>query len=106
MPPQFVATPNDGNIQFVINEAAGSPNIPDRGLGWELDVGFDWNLLEGFNVGLLAAYWDPGKWFRYACIDRSVPNWNLPGHGNFWGTQPGRSIDSILGGQVYATFAF
>ena len=39
MPPQFVATPNDGNVQIGINGAAGSPNIP------ELTAGIDNRLL-------------------------------------------------------------
>ena len=28
-------------------------------------------------MGFTAAYWKPGKWFNYACIDRSVPGWEL-----------------------------
>ena len=106
MPPQFVATPNNNNIQFAINGAAGSPNIPDRALGWEIDMGFDWTLLEGFNVSLGAGYWLPGKWFTYACIDRSAPNWNIPGPANSWGTQPGKRIDPVMGGLAYVTFLF
>jgi hypothetical protein len=106
MPPQFVATANDGNVQFAINGAAGSPNIPDRSLGYEIDGGFDWQLLDGWTVGLLVGYWQPGKWFNYACIDRSVPGWNVPGPGNFWGTRPDKKIDPILGGQFTMNFAF
>ena len=67
-----------GNVAFTINGAAGSPNIPDRALGWEVDAGFDWKLLEGFTTNFTLAYWAPGKWFNYACIDRSVPVWNVP----------------------------
>ena len=54
---QHVFPPAD--LTFSINGAAGSPNIPDRSLGWEVNAGFDWQLLEGFTVGfsgrLLAA---------------------------------------------------
>lgn len=106
MPPQFLGTANDGNIQFALNGAAGSPNIPDRALGWEVDAGVDWQLLEGWTLGVLAAYWQPGKWFNYACIDRSVPAWNAPAAGNFWGTRPNKTIDGILGGQVILTYSF
>ena len=106
LPGQFAAIGNDGNVQFAINGAAGSPNIPDRSLGWEVDAGMDWQLLEGFTMGFLAAYWMPGKWFNFACIDRSVPGWNAPSPGNFWGTRPDKRIDPIFGGQVTMSLAF
>ncbi|MHB8204440.1 MAG: hypothetical protein ACYDHG_12145 [Desulfomonilaceae bacterium] len=63
MPPQFDKTANDGNVQFAFNGAAGSPNIPDRSLGWEVTTGVDWQLLDGLAIGFIAAYWQPGKWF-------------------------------------------
>ena len=106
MPPQFVATPNDGNVQFAINGAAGSPNIPDTSLGWEVNAGVDWQLVEGYTIGFLVGYWQPGKWFNYACIDRSVPGWNGPGAVNFWGTRPDRSLDPIVAGQCSLNFSF
>jgi hypothetical protein len=102
----FIPAAPTGNLSFSINGAAGSPNIPDRALGWECDAGFDWKLLEGFTVSLLAAYWDPGKWFNYACIDRSVAGWNAPGAGNFWGTRPDKKIDPVFGGQLSLVLAF
>ena len=66
----------------------------------------DWQLLEGFTVGFLAAYWQPGKWFNYACIDRSVPAWNVPTAANNFGTRPDKQIDPIFGSQVQMTFSF
>ena len=102
--PQTPAAPT-GNVAFAINGAAGSPNIPDRALGWEVDTGFDWKLLEGFTTNFTLAYWVPGKWFNYACIDRSVPAWNLAGAANF-GTRPDKTINPILGGQVNMIFSF
>ena len=106
MPPQFVPTPNDGNVQFAINGAAGSPNIPDTSLGWEVNAGVDWQLVEGYTLGFLVGYWKPGKWFNYACVDRSVPSWNVPGTGNFWGTRPDKSIDPVIAGQCTMNFSF
>lgn len=106
LPPQFAATPNDGNLQWAINGAAGSPNIPDTALGWEVNLGADWQLLEGYTVGFLIGYWKPGRWFNYACIDRSVLNWNQPTPGNFWGTRPDRTIDPIVAGQFTMNFSF
>ena len=85
----FDGMPNDGNIGFSVNGRPGSPNIPDNELGYEIDAGFEWKLLEGWSANVLMGYWQPGKWFSYACIDRSVPNWNLPGAANF-GTRPDR----------------
>ena len=104
--PENPTTFPTGNLTFSINGAATSPNIPDRALGWEIDAGFDWKLLEGFTASFLAAYWTPGKWFNYACIDRSVPGWNVPGPGNFWGTRPDKKIDPVFGAQFSAVLSF
>jgi hypothetical protein len=106
LPVQFTPVENNGNLQFAINGAAGSPNIPDRALGWETNVGVDWQLLEGWTLGVLAAYWQPGRWFGYACVDRSVLDWNGPFAGNNWGTRPTKHIDAIFGGQVSMSFSF
>jgi hypothetical protein len=108
----------DGNVHYNLNGNVGTtafpgvpfaavPNIPDTSLGWEATTGVDWQLLDGFTLGVLAAYWQPGKWFSYACIDRSVPGWrNAPSAANNWGTNPAKTIDPILGGQVTLNFAF
>jgi hypothetical protein len=107
----------DGNVHFNLNgnvgpfvpplPAAMPPNIPDTSLGYEATAGVDWQLLDGFTLGVLAAYWQPGKWFNYACIDRSVPGWRTaPSAANNWGTRPNKTIDPILGGQVTMSFAF
>ena len=103
----FTAGPPNGNLQFIINGATGSPNIPDRALGWEVDAGFDWKLLEGLTTSLVLAYWAPGKWFNYACIDRSVQFWNFaPFAGNNFGVRPDKHIDPIFGGALSMVFAF
>jgi hypothetical protein len=107
--PIAVLTPtgvNDGDIRIDINGAAGSPNIPDASLGYEINAGIDWQLLEGLTASALFAYWKPGKWFNYACVDRSVPGWDAPAAGNFWGTRPDKSIDPILGGMFGLSFSF
>jgi hypothetical protein len=74
-----------------------SPAIPDDSLGWEVNLGVDWKLLDWWNVGLSAAYWQPGRWYNYACIDRSVQGWNTPTQANSWGVNPDRKIDPIVG---------
>jgi hypothetical protein len=101
----FPATP-DGNVNFNFNRYPASPNIPDRTLGYEIDVGFDWKLLEGCTAGVLVGYWQPGKWFSYACIDRSVPAWETGAPGNLFGTRPDRGIDPVIGGGFALIFAF
>jgi hypothetical protein len=101
----FAATP-DGNVDFNFNRYAASPNIPDSALGYEIDAGLDWKLLEGWTASVTAAYWQPGKWFTYACIDRSVPAWETGTQGNFFGTRPSRSIDPVIGGQFSLNLSF
>lgn len=107
----------DGNVDFggvnpgPLNYSAYSygvspdqvPNITKRDLGFEVNVGFTWKLLEGWNFGALVGYWAPGDWFKYACVDRSVPNWNL---NNLSGTRADRKIDPVMGGEVTMVFEF
>ena len=83
--------------------ASQIPNITNRALGFEVNLGFNWKLLDGWTAGALVGYWAPGDWFKYACIDRSVPGWN---NNNFSGTRPARTIDPIMGGEVTMVFEF
>ena len=101
----FINIP-DGNVSFIINRYPASPNIPDTALGYEIDAGLDWKLLEGWTAGVFVGYWQPGKWFSYACVDRSVTGWEFGNAANFFGTRPDRSIDPVLGGQFYSSFSF
>ncbi|MGO9568231.1 MAG: hypothetical protein ACLP5H_11885 [Desulfomonilaceae bacterium] len=96
----------DGNINFNFNRYAASPNIPDRGLGYEIDTGFDWKILDRWKIGMVLGYWQPGKWFNYACIDRSVPAWHTGTAGNLFGTRPDRTLDAVIGGEFSSTFEF
>ncbi len=43
-----------------------NPFVDDGFLGWEVNAGFDWKLLENFNWGFKYAYWQPGEWFDQA----------------------------------------
>jgi hypothetical protein len=83
-----------------------TPTIPDNALGWEVTAGLDWKLLEGLQLTGLCAYWQPGKWFNYACIDKGVAHWDIPTAANRWGTNPARSIDPIVGAQIILTGDF
>jgi hypothetical protein len=91
----------------------GAPNIADRDLGWEATAGFEWMLLERYRLRGLLAYWQPGKWFNYACVDRGVAGWNRQTRTNIntdplypFGVNPDRVIDPIVGGEVGLTVDF
>jgi hypothetical protein len=92
-----------GNVNFdhrgTFSDPA--PSIPDRDLGWELNLGMGWRLLENWDLILRAAYWQPGKWFNIACIDKSVSGWNNPSSLNNWGMKADRVIEPILGIEIY-----
>lgn len=96
----------DGNVSFNINRYPTSPNIPDTALGYEINAGLDWKLLEGWTAGVVVGYWQPGKWFNYACADRSVPGWQAGTAANNFGTNPNKTIDPIIGGEFSLVFEF
>ncbi|MEJ2716780.1 MAG: hypothetical protein P8182_06510, partial [Deltaproteobacteria bacterium] len=74
-----------------------APAIPDSNLGYEIDWGFDWQLLESYRLSGTFGYWQPGRWFNFACADRANPGWKTPGAANNWGINPDRSIDPVYG---------
>jgi len=63
-------------------------------------------LLEGFTVGGVFGIWKPGKWFNYACIDRSNTGWKTPGAGNNWGVNPDREIAPVFSMEISVTGEF
>jgi hypothetical protein len=89
------------NNRISFNPPELVPSVPDDDLGWEFDVGISWKLLENWRVYVRGAYWQPGKWFNYACVDKSVLNWDQPTSGNNFGTNPNRTIAPILGVEFY-----
>ena len=78
-----------------------APSIPNNDLGWELNLGIAWKLLENWELYLRAAYWQPGKWFNFACTDKSISNWDNPSSLNNWGTNPNRVIAPVTGIELY-----
>ncbi len=101
--------PNTAAASFgsvVYGEPPGStftnpaPSVPDGDLGWEVMGGFVWELMDGWAVETRASYWRPGRWFNYACIDRGVPNGNIPSAANNWGVRPDRAIDPVFGFEI------
>jgi len=102
--------------------ALRAPNIPDNNLGWEVTTGVDSKLLEGLTMNLRGAFWQPGEWFKYACLDRGQVGGTVAlgsGHaalralaadgagiGSGWGVNPAKTIDPIwaLNGQLNVDF--
>jgi hypothetical protein len=104
------------NVQNVGGNGS-APNIPDNSLGWEIGAGCEWKLLEGLKTTFRGSYWQPGAWFKWACIDRgaaNVPSTVSPvnpplpqvegvyispvaGTGAYgWGVNPAKTIDPIV----------
>jgi hypothetical protein len=79
---------------------AAAPNILERDLGYEIGGGVDWKLIEGYTLTARAAYWKPGAWFKYACVDRRQFHWDYPVANHRWGINPDREIDPIFGMRV------
>ena len=57
-----------------------TPYCPDGFVGWEVDAGLDWKLLEGVTLRTRYAFWQPGHWFDYAyqglgCFRRHYSGW-------------------------------
>ncbi len=95
-------TGNFGSVNYGIRGTfpVSAPAIPDNDLGWEATVGLTWQLAEKFFFDGRFTYWQPGRWFNHACIDRSVPAWDIPGPFNNWGVNADRSIDPVYGIEV------
>ncbi len=102
------SAPLQGKVLYMRSPSGGStfasltriPTIPDGALGYEFDAGFDWKLLEGLTARTTLGYWVPGNWWKYACVDKNISNWALPGSGtsaNNWNTNPSKSIDPVWG---------
>ncbi|MGO9572367.1 MAG: hypothetical protein ACLP5H_33035 [Desulfomonilaceae bacterium] len=96
---------------FLDTTRAGAPSIPDTNLGYEFGAGFDWKLLEGLTVNFSSAYWQPGQWFSWACVDKTVISWaTTTGVGThnpaLWGVNPNKQIDPIFGIELKVTGDF
>ena len=94
------------NLSTINAVTPGSPTVPDNNLGWEIDAGMDWQLLDKWLLKFIVAYWQPGRWFNYACIDKTVPNWDIPSAANRFGINPDRVIDPVLGMKVKLIIQF
>ena len=96
--PGFTGTNPTGSVTYA--RVGTAPSIPDNALGYEFDWGFDWKLLEGYRLNGVFGFWQPGKWFNYACVDKSVANWNTQAAAQNWGVNPDRNIDPVLAAEI------
>ena len=102
--PDVIEPSRFGYLNFrnpVAENNALVPNILESDLGWEFSTGFIWKLVENWHVFARGSYWQPGKWFNYACVDKSVPNWDKPSSSNNFGINPDRSIDPVFGIELF-----
>jgi hypothetical protein len=83
-----------------------APAIPDSHLGWEIDLGLTWQILENYTIASSFGYWQPGRWFNFACVDRSNPGWKNPLPGNSFGINPDRTIDPVFGMEIVVSGEF
>jgi hypothetical protein len=94
------------NLSTINAATPEAPSIPDNNLGWEIDTGIDWQLLDRWTVKMAAGYWQPGRWFNYACIDKTVPNWDVPSAANRFGINPNRTIDPVIAAKIFVYVEF
>jgi hypothetical protein len=105
----YIAPDEEGNVTYERQPSTADnqvPAIPDDNLGWEINAGVDWQLLEGLIFSSRFAYWQPGKWFNHACRSRDNAGWDTPNAGNSWGTSPNRTIDAVMGLEMVLGFEF
>ena len=86
---------------FMMLYGGTTPWVPDGYIGWEAGAGVDWKLLEGFNLKLRYAYWQPGDWFDYAYQALIGPL--APGPGGS-GILQGRSPINAFEGKMVVEF--
>lgn len=98
--PQYDQT--TGRVQYFERDVYTNPppSIPDSKLGYEIDWGVDWKLLEGYTIRTQFGVWWPSRWFNFACIDRSNPDWKTPTPASMWEIIPERTIDPVFGKEV------
>ncbi|MFH1114774.1 MAG: hypothetical protein V1792_12735 [Pseudomonadota bacterium] len=90
--------------------AKPAPAVPDSDLGYEIGVGALWELLAGYRLEATFSLFQPGDWFKFACMDRSNPSWKKnfadPHHDATFGINPDRKIDPIFELDVSLTVSF
>ena len=82
-------------------------NVPNNNLGYEIDLGLQWKLLENLGLNTKLAVWQPGDWFKHAYIDYSSLNTITdPVSNTSVQINPDRKIDPIFGFQMVLSIDF
>jgi len=84
---------------------AATSFIPNDDIGWEVYGGLDWKLLEGLRVQMDTAYFQPGKWWKHACVSSTTGIANMLAGGDN-GVDWDRSIDPVLAFWISANFEY
>ncbi len=71
---------NDDLFRFQRGVSLNAP-VPDsaREIGWEVDLGVNWQILEGLIWNTTFAYWQPGTWWSYAYPNTAAIYWATRG---------------------------
>lgn len=87
--------------------------VPDsaRDIGWEVDFGTNWQILDRLTWNALFAYWQPGSWWSYAYpntawIYRNNPGVALPTNRVQAIFGAGREIDPLFAIQTNLVLSF
>jgi hypothetical protein len=103
---------NDDLLNLHTGASSRTP-VPDhaRGIGWEVDFGVDWKLLEHLIWSAEFAYWKPGNWWAYAYPNTAAiyRNNGLAAivANQAWATiGAGRDIDPLLSMETRLSVAF
>ncbi len=94
---------DNGDLQNWQLGAATLRPVVDDFIGWEVNLGYNWKLLENLTWSGLFAYWQPGDWWAHAYPDTAAIYRNNPGAaiagadpaGRF-AINPGRTIDPLI----------
>ena len=82
-----------------------------RDIGWEVNFGTNWQILDLLMWNSLFAYWQPGTWWSYAYpntanIYRNNPGVALPTNRVQAIFGPGRPIDPLIAIQTNLVLTF
>jgi len=91
---------------LVVPPTRGS-NVPNNNLGWEVNVGTNWKLLENLSVDTKFGAWQPADWFKHAYMDLSTLNTITDPISNTDSRiNPGRGFNPIIGVQCLISVSF
>jgi hypothetical protein len=74
-----------------------NPFVSDGFLGWEVNLGMSWKLLEGLNLNFRYSYWKPGEYFDEAYQGIGMAGGALVANARVAGKDP---IQAITGSMV------